>query len=435
MSDFRITCAWHPGASGKRIADTTTAELAVYAGGKCLTRNENVWTKTVHDTVLVSTYPLAMWFAASWWRLSWEPLPEQGARLPTDWRMSHEMAAANHGFVWPKILFASDGEVINILTEAAYTEGQSVNYIPALETPYWVPIDAFQHSLDQFINQVLGQLDAAGATGTELHTLWSFVTEDRNNPRADQLRRLEALLGFDPEECPNQAIEHALSLQSRIGYAAMAELAPVFGRRNDHTALDSVENLGSLKGMPGKPEVKRFPVPLNEPPWRRGVQAAKQLRNQMGNTADPINSRTLHELLGLSTEHVEKWTPPSRLHATVAVPGHHGQLNFIPRKKHPMAKRFELARLLGDYLQESPESNHWLTATDLSTSRQKYQRAFAAEFLCPISSLVRFLEDDFSGAAIEDAADHFNVSEKTIESLLMNNGYLPGSPMAAVFNR
>jgi len=65
----------------------------------------------------------------------------------------------------------------------------------------------------------------------------------------------------------------------------------------------------------------------------------------------------------------------------------------------------------------------WLVTADLSTARQKFQRAFAAEFLCPIRSLIGFLDDDFSESAIEDAASHFSVSERTVESLLMNNGY------------
>jgi len=69
------------------------------------------------------------------------------------------------------------------------------------------------------------------------------------------------------------------------------------------------------------------------------------------------------------------------------------------------------------------EPDSWLVTADLATTRQKFQRAFAAEFLCPISSLVEFADGDFSESAIEDAANEFAVSERTVEASLMNNGY------------
>ena len=68
--------------------------------------------------------------------------------------------------------------------------------------------------------------------------------------------------------------------------------------------------------------------------------------------------------------------------------------------------------------------SEWLTNTDLRTARQKYQKAFAAEFLCPIKSLIGFLEEDFSESAIEDAANYFEVSEWTVSSLLANNHFI-----------
>ena len=66
--------------------------------------------------------------------------------------------------------------------------------------------------------------------------------------------------------------------------------------------------------------------------------------------------------------------------------------------------------------------NRWLASTDLGTSRQKYQRAFAAEFLCPLNALLSFLNGDFSSYAIEEAASKFEVSEQVVTNQLLNNG-------------
>lgn len=75
----------------------------------------------------VTAYPLAMWFAASWWRLNYEPLPAQ--QPGHDWRMVHELGAANHGFVWPRVIFVPDGESIHLWAAASLTPDQSVQYL------------------------------------------------------------------------------------------------------------------------------------------------------------------------------------------------------------------------------------------------------------------------------------------------------------------
>ncbi|MCY4345838.1 MAG: hypothetical protein OXC17_03470, partial [Aestuariivita sp.] len=159
------------------------------------------------------------------------------------------------------------------------------------------------------------------------------------------------------------------------------------------------------------------------------VSAARELRAKLGETHGALKDRTLPDLLGLTEAGLEEWRPNVRHKASIAGSDDEKKLNIILRKTHPIAKRFELARLVGDYARVKMDNAHsCLVAADLSTARQKYQRAFAAEFLCPIDSLVEYLDGDFSETALEDAANHFSVSEKTVEALLMNNRYLPGYP-------
>lgn len=437
MAELRFSHDWlSAGADGPVFRDTS-AQFAIYLDDTCLTRNEDIWSKTVRDTVLVSTYPLALWFASSWWRLNWEPLLKPGPRPSLDWRMSHELGAANHGFVWPRILFASDGEVINVWAAAASTQGQSVNYLRSLDGPQVVKISDFQRSVDNFIGAVLNRLSAVGCPDTELAALWQLVLDDRADPSTTRVRRLEALMGFDPEECPERVITQALELQARMGDSAMSELAPVYGRRDDGVALGEIAELGATEGIRGRPQVAPTdlgPAQARAVPWQRGVEAARQLRAHIGNTDEPIDNTTLLGLLGLTEDQVEHGSTRSRHAAAVATPVDDKYLNFVPRRRHPIARRFEFSRFLADHLREPEGCTRWLASTDLATSRQKYQRAFAAEFLCPIRSLVDFLGDDFTESAVEEAAEHFGVSEKTVESLLTNNEYLaapfqgPGMP-------
>lgn len=163
-------------------------------------------------------------------------------------------------------------------------------------------------------------------------------------------------------------------------------------------------------------------VSLGSAPWKVAVDNARELRGEIGNADDPIDTNTLFELLGVAFSDINKWDPMGRSSVSVGIPTDDKNIKFVPRKKHPISKRFELSRYVGDFIYTG--SNQWLTNTDLGTSRQKYQRAFAAEFLCPINGLIEFLKNDFSDEAIEDAALHFCVSEKTISSLLANNHYI-----------
>ncbi len=429
MAELRFSQEWLSAGNDDPETRDTTALLGIHVDDICLTRNEDLWSRTVRDTVLVSAYPLALWFASSWWRLNWEPLPRPGIRPTLDWRMAHELGAANHGFVWPRILFASEGEAINIWAAAENTAGQSVTYLGNLDGPRSVGRIDFQRAIDNFVNAVLRRLDALGHPDTDLAGLWTVLSEDRSDPAAERKRRLEAQLGFDPEECPDATMAQAMEFQNRLGDAAMSELAPVYGRNEKDAMLAGIAELFTLHGLQGQmqlPLLNTGDQHSGRLPWQEGVDAARHLRMHIGNQKEPITDATLHALLGFGNKQAVQWSAGSRHPAAVARPidGRQGAFEFIPRKRHPLARRLEFSRFIGDYLRGVTGGNQWLASTDLSTSRQKYQRAFAAEFLCPIDALMEFLDEDFSEPALEEAAEQFGVSEQTVGSLLMNNGYL-----------
>jgi len=113
MTKFKFICEWQASGNDEPAYQYTMADLALYVGNVNLMVNENIWSRTVRKSALLSAYPLAMWLASSWWRLSWEPLPARGTPS-VDWRMAHELGTAGHGFVWPRIIFASDGEMMQV---------------------------------------------------------------------------------------------------------------------------------------------------------------------------------------------------------------------------------------------------------------------------------------------------------------------------------
>ena len=86
-------------------------------------------------------------------------------------------------------------------------------------------------------------------------------------------------------------------------------------------------------------------------------------------------------------------------------------------------RRFDVARLLGDQL-ASAGLESLFPATHADTYRQKWQRAFAAELLCPFEPLRERLGGDLSDEGIEREAQHFGVSSLAVRTILVNNGLL-----------
>lgn len=417
---------WLDAGNDLPVFKKTMAMLELSLNEMKLTQHEDIWSQTIRDSVLVSAYPLAMWLASSWWRLFYEPLPSHNVKPSIDWRMSHELGAANHGFVWPQIAFASDYENMQVwAVPSKASPNQSVRYLNGLNEAV-VPMAEFKLTVDALVDAVINRLEAVGIHDTDLSLLWAEVKEERADPEALRFRQVEAELGFDPDTAPEELMSRALQLDNLMGAQARAELAPLYGKSIE--SLDVLEQLSktesALNGVPQQ-ELAVSQAANYQAPWRMAVNDARTVRKNLGNALGPISNKVLCGLLGLTEGDVERVTSVSGRSAGLAIPEAGNKFKFLLRKRYPESKRFELSRFIGDYLQFGVNQSGWLACTDLGTSRQKYQRAFAAELLCPIDGLKDFLQDDFTEPALEEAAKSFNVSGETVSSMLANNGLIP----------
>lgn len=101
-------------------------------------------------------------------------------------------------------------------------------------------------------------------------------------------------------------------------------------------------------------------------------------------------------------------------------------------RRLPTSRRFAFLRLVGDHLTSTPE-DMLLPATEARTARQKIQRAFAQEFLCPFRDLRAFLGTDSpTDEHLEQAADTFRVSPLLVRTTLVNRGMLPRESLAGI---
>ncbi|MFM7423400.1 MAG: ImmA/IrrE family metallo-endopeptidase [Elainella sp.] len=430
MNSLSLNFEWLTSGNDSPEIRQTMGMFGLKAGNINLTRNEDTWSQTLRDTVLISAYPLAAWMVSSWWRLLYEPLPPTRTQPSVSWRMAHELTAANQGFIWPRVILASDTESMQIWSTASNPiNQQSVIYINSLNRSFPVDLVEFEQTAKSFIESVIYRLDATGVANTPLANLWREVQEELADSYSSQYRRCEAELGFDPDECLESLVIDALNLASQIGVETFSEVAPACsaGISEAKPLSTTITELTQESGLDGKPEVSidySVSQSFSRAPWQKANEVATHLRDKLDIGEEPVTDQYLYDLLGLQRSEYEALTPPSQRHIAIAVPLENSGFRFYTRKRHPTGKRFELARFIGDYLLYGNHKASWLASTDLRTSRQKYQRAFAAEFLCPLSSLQAYLGNDYSESAMEDASEHFQVSSRTIESILTNNGLI-----------
>jgi len=307
---------------------------------------------------------------------------------------------------------------------------EPVRYIESFRVT--VPGETFEQAVDAFIGLVIARLQSAGQNETRLLTLWNDVLEERRDPDAFFYRRLEASLGFDPDEAPEPLIAQLQRMAATTGREAIEEIAPACTGANPGRTLTQVLDFSRTEGLRARPDVPDLLVQAAREsrqekarPWERGWQLANRARAVYGLEHRPVTTRDLSEILGMGADALENTPRPSSPPPMgLAVRQDADVLNLLLRRRPLVGRRFETARLLADHLLAA-DSDTWLPTTDLKTARQKSQRAFAAEFLCPIAAIEERLQGDFSEASIDEAGEHFGVSPLAVRSHLVNHGVLP----------
>lgn len=336
--------------------------------------------------------------------------------------MSHELPAAGNGFIWPHVVFASDGEVIRVVCRPSpILSKEPIHYLSEFDVS--ISAREFERGIDGFIDLVLRRLDTLRET--DLHILWREVLAERGDAEQSAARKLEARLGYDADEAPPEILRQLLNLAKEAGDDAADEVAPVCAGSNPTLTLQEVLKLASQPGIHAKVSFPPGPtLPTGTlPPWQRGRQLATAVRGFLALGNEPLDDKNLAGLLQISPDEL-KQKPGPRAPMGLAVRSGNGHIKLLFHKRNRAARRFEAARFIADYL-SSEGKGQWLPVTDTATARQKMQRAFAAEFLCPISSLQSYLGDEFLPEAFEDAAEYFGISELAVKSHLANHHLIP----------
>jgi hypothetical protein len=353
-------------------------------------------------------------------------------REDLSWSMSHHTSAIGGGFVWPDLAFrGSDGQQIFAECKrhpiAAPENLSPIRYLNSFSAV--IDASAFENSVTAFVDTVLARLHSFGIRKSELHDLWDDLKQERGSAKAISHRKLEALLGLDPDE--NDELIGSLSKWSRTyGKQALEEISASTDQANITAILadakKAAQGVRTFAEMPARNEMSALMnLPVDTAPWQQGQAAAYALRREWQLGFQPVSDESLAERLNISLNKlldVKEKAPFS-----FALRGGSG-FGFVLNRPHIHSRRFDTARLIGDHVGFDLE-DLLRPATGAVTNRQKFQRAFAAEFLCP-SQMIRErfsgkLAPGHIGEAVAELSSEYQVTEQLILHHMENRKVLP----------
>lgn len=427
---------WLEPFDGGSPEGVTYAAIEMLVGSCRVTEVEDYLAQTLRDRVLVSAFPIARFLAENWWRLRWEPAP---ARICAAWRLRHCLSAVGEGYSWPNLSFASDGESIHArLRRSGDSSISPIRYLNELD--HWVAIDDFERSVDLFMDTVAGRLEAMGHSQNELADLLAALRSERADVQMARWRRLEAIAGFDADEAPERFIQSLLAEGESVGWESLHELTAASRGQvlQDLASLREslsregcrfqIEHFADLRGS-----IMKESADLTLPPWMRAATAARITRQVLGLNGEVVSNRRLSQLFDIPETQFETSVPSNSPFTASSHPEGASEGRMVISKRYTMGRRFATCRLLGDLLYFDDQPEMISAATDAATARQKFQRAFAQELLCPFDALTEMLDED---APLEDdietAAEHFQVSPLLVRTTLVNRHLLPRDALDTV---
>ena len=296
----------------------TTAVLTLAVDGSVLTRMIDDRQDT-HDGPRVSAYRFAEWLVWNWWRIRWEPGRGEGENT-LSWRQAHETASIGGGWLWPRLEFDSDGQSVAIRTTGSMpSPTEPVGYL--IDDPErYVRAEDFETGVDDFLRSVLSRLADKrvrksllwpNGARMPLHAMWDELQEERRDPKTSTHRRIEALLGHNPDEAPAGLVEQLVADARRLGESAAGEVA---AEASLGTTLLTAEKFSAIADAHGVEISKQFAPPMTDSTmtpmesdmpgtpmaaWEVGESAARAFRTSCNLGDGPISDATLSDLCGV----------------------------------------------------------------------------------------------------------------------------------------
>ena len=403
------------------------AEVSIRLGRQVLSRIADTQKQSLRDYFRASATSLALWLADNWWRLRWETLNDSRF-ASTEWRLRHELTSAAGGTLWPPLMIYSSGNrIVFAPSFGKYAVLGPQTYLDFNVTT--VTADEYEAELDHFFEAVV-QHCAKSVDGGALEVILRQIRAERSDPELAGWRRLEACLGYDPDEAPEAVINALVGLESVVGEAGVEEAAHAKPGPESaavlKNAIEAVRTSNARVNLDLATKIKRDPtLPPTASPWQFAESAAMNLRRIIGAQTGPLKGDIFAGIFRARWAQLKEVTGTARhLPYGARLMNDAGDACLALNTRSAHDRHFELARVFGDAVWQSGST--FGIVSRAKTDRQKFQRAFAHNLLCPFDDLRRELDiSDPTQESINAVARKFHVHSSVVRSQLAYKGYLP----------
>ncbi len=382
------------------------------------------------DYFRASAMTVGFWVADNFWRLRWEPIDDP--QYPsTEWRLRHELSAASGDTILPPFMIYGLGPRVMVAPVVGRdAEEGAIRYLQ--DRPLTMAGADFGEGVNSLFEAVLRHADAHPDSAA-LRTLVDQLDRERGDQESAGWRRLEACLGYDPDQAPAEVVEAMLGFEDRIGEAAIDEAALANPGQGAAQALglaleavDASEIVVDFAAI--RDEIDPASLP-GQTPWQAAEDAANALRATL-NLGKTVRWTDLGDILSVRWELLKEATATARHLPFSATSGGEGSRSRLALAMKPLNdRRFEVARMIGDEVWTGGQGLGVISRS--RTDRQKFQRSFAQALLCPMEALREIVDVTRpTREQVVRAAGRFGVRDTVIVTILRNRGYLPRETMA-----
>ncbi len=404
-----------PNASAEERATLCNLQIFVNDENACLHFDPD--SKTTFEHITVPAVHLAEGLATDWWSIF-------GGR-----DREHSILHHRTGFALPNLGFKCFGSTLEVTGSQLSSDNPSVRF---WQTGAELLLrDAAESTLAEFIERVADRLSCRSVSNSEVAARWSRVAGSLRDPDECAFCEAAGALGIDPyliSDSDAQLIEDAGDL---FAEESLVELLAGISKQSRARAQRLLEWVRQTEERPSSESrlpdladvVERIRHSVGwssrERSWAAGYRAAQALRAEI--TAGPSERLT-------STEAIARKLGAETFVATPAVPG---VLALVARNNRDIhihlrdheaqqwtlqSQNFAFARAIGDAVC-FPDTTRSVVNELRDAERQAAGRAFAAEFLAPVQSVLDMAN---SGCDDYEIAGSFRVSPLVIEHQIEN---------------
>ncbi len=409
-------------AEKKLLLSSTMADFGLRGMGKDFFSHLNSLDggKRVQSRLQTSLYLVGDWLSEHFWRMAYEPAKGYDlAESSYDWLRAHCMVSIGRGYCWPHLFFYGDGD--SVTAELKNFPKESVIPLHFIEEgSVQISHQEFFTLVLEFLGKIQERLKSQKLSDEGFSLDLKSLIEEWKDIDFHQYRRLEACMGLGIDENPD-FVGSVLSLFDES--SRLEDVCEIVSDVNlDSSGLAQLQDTFQILRDKANCDVsvlKNWDTSGAKPSIHTAYQWARILREKLDIDSGAVSEKHFSDLLQLQVgKGLEKLPENACFGMGEFQPDGKGSL--VLTKKHPSSKRFQLARLIGDFVMSHQDSSLHI-AGETYSMRQKMQRAFAAEFLCPAAELEssydpRNREDFISSKAIE-----YSVSELVIQHQVDNS--------------